>query len=129
MNTKKENDCIAKYIYDEYKDDTSMQYAIGKILTIKQQLRKNTKQSCRSQSVWWIPRHLRVGWGHSLLCGGLELEAEHAHRPGLRHHERGQGGDHERDVDRCGLLRRHLLRHLWEARCGRRLLEYQFYMF
>ena len=31
MNTKKENDCIAKYIYDEYKDDTSMQYAIGKI--------------------------------------------------------------------------------------------------
>ena len=30
MNTKKENDCIAKYIYDEYKDDTSMQYAIGK---------------------------------------------------------------------------------------------------
>ena len=31
MNTKKENDCIAKYIYDEYKDDTSMQYAIGNI--------------------------------------------------------------------------------------------------
>ena len=31
MNTKKENDCVAKYIYDEYKDDTSMQYAIGKI--------------------------------------------------------------------------------------------------
>ena len=29
MNTKKENDCVAKYIYDEYKDDTSMQYAIG----------------------------------------------------------------------------------------------------
>ena len=51
MNTKKENDCIAKYIYDEYKDDTSMQYAIGKILTIKQQLKKNIKQSYRSQSV------------------------------------------------------------------------------
>lgn len=29
MNTKKENDCIAKYIYDEYKDDDSKQYAIG----------------------------------------------------------------------------------------------------
>ena len=43
MNTKKENDCIAKYIYDEYKDDTSMQYAIGKILTIKPQRKKNTK--------------------------------------------------------------------------------------
>ena len=31
MNTKKENDCIAKYIYDEYKDDDSKQYAIGKL--------------------------------------------------------------------------------------------------
>ena len=32
MQTKKENDCLAKYIYDEYKDDASVQYAIGNIL-------------------------------------------------------------------------------------------------
>ena len=38
MNTKKENDCIAKYIYDEYKDDTSTQYAIGKFCQQKKLL-------------------------------------------------------------------------------------------
>ena len=35
MNTKKENDCVAKYIYDEYKDDSSQQYAIGELVLLQ----------------------------------------------------------------------------------------------
>ena len=116
MNTKKENDCLAKYIYDEYKDDTSMQYAIGKINQQKNNIfTHKLNQFSRSKSVWWVSRNLRMGWGHSIICRDLELEAQQPHRPGLRHHERGQVGDHERDVDRRGLLRRHVLRRLWEA--------------
>ena len=49
MNTKKENDCIAKYIYDEYKDDTSMQYAIGKI----------NQQTCQ-QKIYYIHIYTQV---------------------------------------------------------------------
>ena len=35
METKKESDCITKYIFDQYDDDGSVKYAIGNTMLIK----------------------------------------------------------------------------------------------
>ena len=44
LETKKESDCITKYIFDQYDDDGSVQYAIGNNILIK--LGKEFKYHC-----------------------------------------------------------------------------------
>ena len=116
FETKKESDCLTKYIYDQYDDDSS-KYAIGKIFFQIRLVKwyEYHHHPRRSEDVWWLHGPLSMGrqsWAH--ISRGLELAAGEPRGPGLRRDDRGPGRDSQRGVERRGLLLVSV-RFVWEG--------------